>query len=373
MVKEILTARQGGYNTPYVYYMASQNRPENIASSASRMLLGVKLECAQCHNHPFAKWKRQQFWEFAAFFNELAVAMVDPNTGRQIPVSNKVGEIAIPGTDKVAKAKFPDGKEAKYTNSARAALAEWMTTKDNPYFARAAVNRVWEYLLGTGLVEPVDEESAENPASHPELLDLMARQFVANDFDLKYLIKAITLSKAYSLSSKQANSSQADARLFARMRVRGLSPEQLFDSLALATGQKEEDYSPIDQYGRFRQFNFNSPRYDFLRRFPNQDKRTEQQTSILQALFLMNGKLVADATSLEHNENLKIIAEATSLRTSRRVEQLYLITLARKPTPRESGRLIKYVDSGGPKKDSARALCDVFWALLNSSEFCSNH
>src|SRR5262249_55968696 len=152
------------------------------------------------------------------------------------------GQITIPGTDKVAKATYLDGKVVTFSGrNARAALAEWMTAKDNPYFARAGVNRVWEYLLGTGLVEPVDEETVENPASHPELLDLLAAQFAANDYDLKYLIKAITLSQAYGLSSKQTHSAQADGRLFGRMAVRGLTPEQLYDSLVLATGQKEED------------------------------------------------------------------------------------------------------------------------------------
>jgi len=373
MVKDVLTATQGGYNGPYTFYTAAQNRPENIASSVSRMFLGVKLECAQCHNHPFSKWKRQQFWEFAAFFTEVGVRPIDPTNPRVRPQPYTPGEIDIPGTDKKVKAKFPDGKEMKEERGTRAILADWMTAKDNPYFARAAVNRVWEYLLGTGLVEPVDEESEENLPSHPEIMDLLAKQFAAHDYDLKYLISTITLTRAYQLSSKQTNSAQADARLFARMRVRGLSPEQLYDSLAVATGQKDEDNSALDAYGRFRNFNVNSPRYDFLRRFPNQDKRTEQQTSILQALFLMNGKLVADATSLEHNKNLEILAQAKSVRTSRRIEQLYLVALARKPTANESARLVKYVDSGGPKKDSARALCDVFWALLNSSEFCSNH
>src|SRR5262249_23754516 len=150
-------------------------------------------------------------------------------------------QITIPGTDKVAKAKYPDGKEAKFSGrNARAALAEWMTAKDNPYFARAAVNRVWEYLLGTGLVEPLDEETADNPASHPEVLDLLAEQFAANGYDLKYLLKAIALTRAYQLTSKQTHASQADPRLFGRMRARGLSPEQLYDSLVLATGAKEK-------------------------------------------------------------------------------------------------------------------------------------
>ncbi len=245
-----------------------------------------------------------------------------------------------------------------------------MVSKDNALFSRAVVNRYWEYFLGTGLVEPIDEESAENPPSHPELMTLLAEQFAANDFDLKYLIRAITSSRTYQLSSQQTHASQASARLFARMKLRGLSPEQLFDSLALATGQNEQEMVNPYTYGRL---DVASPRAEFLRRFPNQDKRSEQQTSILQALYLMNGKIVADATSLEHNKNLEIIARATTVPTVRRIEQLFLITLARKPASAESERLVKYVEKGGSLGDPALALCDVFWALLNSTEFCVNH
>src|SRR5262249_26159120 len=151
---------------------------------------------------------------------------------------------------------------------------------------------------------------------------------------------------------------------------RGLSPEQMFDSLALATGneEKEQDNAAYPSYRPVA-----TARMEFLQRFPNQDKRSEQQMSILQALYLMNSKLVADAVSLKHNKNLAIIAESTPVKTARKVDQLFLITLSRRPTKAESARLVKYVEAGGPKKDSARALCDVFWALLNSPEFCVNH
>jgi hypothetical protein len=369
MVRAVLTDNPAATNSgPSAFYQAHQYRPENLAAAASRLFLGVKLECAQCHNHPFAKWKRQQFWELAAFFGQVRMPgrVLTKEAGTAV-------EIEVPGSGKTVKARYPDGTTPTWKGAPHHTLAEWIVAKDNPYFARAAVNRVWEYLLGVGLVEPVDEEGPDNPPSHPELLALLARQFALHDFDIKYLLKAITLSLAYQLSSKHSHASQADPRLFGRMRVRGLSPEQLFDSLVLATGGKDESLEQYNAWAGFRGVPNNTPRGEFLRRFPNQDKRTEQQTSILQALYLMNGKLVADATSLEHNRNLAIIAEAKTVRTSRRVEQLYLITLARKPSAAESARLVRYVDAGGPHKDPARALCDVFWALLNSSEFCSNH
>jgi hypothetical protein len=370
MVRAMVAGRASGSGGTDILAQANQYKPEGLASLTSRLFLGVKLECAQCHNHPFARWQRKQFWELAAFFSGVNVRVRIPGGATPSVAGAAEGEITIPGTDRTVKAHFLDGKTPEGKGDLRLALVEWMASKDNPWFSRAVVNRYWEYFMSTGLVEPVDEESSENVPSHPELMTLLAEQFAAHDFDLKYLIRAITSSRAYQLSSKQTHASQADGRLFARMKVRGLSPEQLFDSLALATGQKDEEVVNPYVYGRV---DVVTPRADFLRRFPNQDKRTEQQVSILQALYLMNGKIVADATSLEHNKNLEIIARATTVPTSRRIEQLYLITLARKPTASERDRLVKYVDKGGPTGNSPMALCDVFWALLNSSEFCVNH
>src|SRR5262249_4367086 len=157
----------------------------------SRLFLGVKLECAQCHNHPFASWKRDQFWTYAAFFAGLQ-ARQQGNFFLPAPERPDKRELTVPGTERVVKARFLAGSEPKWQDgvAARATLAGWMTAKDNPYFARAAVNRMWAYFFGTGLVDPVDEMvGTEHVASHPELLDEMARQFAAHDFDLKFLIR----------------------------------------------------------------------------------------------------------------------------------------------------------------------------------------
>jgi hypothetical protein len=375
MVREIVTGGSGGRAGNLAgFYQANNFLPENLAASTARLFLGVKIECAQCHNHPFARWTRTQFWEQAAFFAGTQPRGIRPRPGLELPVA-KLREIKIPGTDKTVKARFLDGTAPRWADGVdpRETLADWMTRADNPYFARAAANRMWEYFLGTGLVDPVDEGGPDNPPSHPEVLDELAKQFAAHKFDLKFLARTIMATRAYQLTSRASHPSQADARLFARMKVRGLSPEQLYDSLALATGNADDEQPGVNPGRGFGRPGPLGPRAEFLRRFPNQDKRTEQQTSILQALYLMNGKLVADATSLEHNKNLAIIAEARSVRTPRRVEQLYLITLSRKPRPAELARLVRYVDRGGPSGDTGKALCDVFWALLNSSEFCVNH
>ncbi len=350
--------------TPLSFYQAKQYKPENLAEVTARMFLGVRLGCAQCHNHPTAQWKRDQFWEFAAFF-----ADVRPQNSRQpLPVNavpQGAHELKIPNTEKVAQAKFLDGKTLawKDKDDPRAVLAEWITRKDNPYFAKATVNRLWSHFFGAGIVEPVDEMVGDdNLPSHPELLDELAREFVAHDFDLKYLILAITSSKVYQLSSAQTHPSQAQPRLFARAPLLGMTPEQLFDSVAEATRCNDTSAGQSRNIAA-------SGREEFLTKFNNlSDRPTEYQTSIIQALSLMNGRLTTEATSLERSQLLAAVASSPFLETPGRIETLYLATLSRKPNPREMSRAVRFIEAG-----DKNALADLFWALLNSGEFFFNH
>jgi hypothetical protein len=384
MVKELLTIPVGaqrmptprlqlGGNNPLAFYQAKEFKPENISASVARLFLGVRLECAQCHNHPFADWKRDQFWSFTAFF--AGIQAQGPNNvlapGREIADRR---EITIPGTERMVQATFPDGSEPQWkTNvSPRVTLAEWLTAADNPYFARAAVNRMWAYFFGVGLIDPVDEMvGADNVASHPELLDLLAKDFTAHKFDTKYLMKALTLSKAYQLSSARGVGDTEETRFYQRMPVRGLTPEQLYESIVQATGYREP---PGNQNARVDFINNNSPRTEFLNKFSNvTDKSTEFQTSILQALTLINGRLVAEATSLDRSETLAAVLDSPFMTTTDRLETLYLATLSRKPTQKELDRAIKFVDGRANDNDKNMALADVFWMLLNSGEFILNH
>jgi hypothetical protein len=349
--------------TPQAFYQINEFKPENIAASASRLFLGVNLDCAQCHDHKFAPWKKKQFWQFAAFFSG-----VQPNGENA-----KKRFIAIGGSDIEVEARYLDGKVPKWQDEipTRQTLAEWMTAADNPYFARNAVNRLWANFFGIGLIDPVDEPNPDNPPSHPELLDELARAFVEHKFDVKFMIRAITSTKAYGLSSVATEPGQDDARLFARMTVKGLTGEQLYDSLAEATRLIEQP--PTMQQNQF--FNV-SARQEFLNKFDaSNTKRTQHQTSILQALSLMNGKVITDATSLDKGL-LHIVTHADSWSkrgTSEKLELLYMSAVARKPRQDELDKLVPYIDKGGPSGDTKKALADVFWALLNSSEFIFNH
>jgi hypothetical protein len=395
MVRDMLTVQVTGPNlprgdfviqgnqpgiSPVGFLQANELKPENLASSASRVFLGVRLECAQCHDHPFAKWTRGQFWQFAAFFSAIQpgqpVRLVNGKPERPVAAKRPTGrDIKIPNTDKVVPARFLDDQEPEWKDGidSRAILADWITSPTNPYFARTGANRIWGHLFGIGIIDPVDDEPGdENPISHPEVLDLLSRQFVAHKFDVKYVLRAILMTQTYQRTSRVTHESQNDARSFARMSVRGLTPEQLFDSLAQATGYYEAPQFRA-QAGLVIGGNPNNPRSEFLGRFSSQDKKTETQTSILQALALMNGKFVADATSVERSMTLSAAAEFPGWSTEQRIETLYLAALSRLPRQEELVRLTAYVNQGGPSGDQRRALADVFWVLLNSSEFILNH
>jgi hypothetical protein len=353
---ELRVAQPGGNAvSPAGFYAANENKPEKLAGSTSKLFLAVRLECAQCHNHPFAEWTREQFWEYAAFF-----------AGAQGGGNRTT--IAIPNMGKTVQARFPDGGQPNFKKgvSPRVVLADWTTSPDNPYFARAAVNRMWANFFGVGLLEPVDDLLREGGKN--ELLDELARSFADHHFDLKYLIRAIVNTRAYQLTSVASDPSQDDPRLFARMAVKALSTEQVVASLIEATGYQAPAGRPREPVGPgLLQMELGG---SFARQ---PGKPTEFQTSVPQALALMNGKFIDNATALERGGTLPAVAGAPFLDTRGRVETLYLAALGRKPTAEESERLASYVERGGPSGDSGLALADVFWALLNSSEFVLNH
>jgi hypothetical protein len=372
IVRDLLTSQpvpQGG-PSPSAFFFDNENKPENLAGSASRIFLGVKLECAQCHKHPFADWTKNQFWEMAAFFN--TPNNIRPGQPRVAPANFRPGEIRIPGTDKVAKAKFLDGKDPGITpgSNPRALLANWMTSTDNPYFARAAVDQIWVYFFGASLLEPILEPSDEGPPTYPELLDLLTQEFKAHKHDVKFLARAIANTRAYQRSSTALKPGKDDVVYFARMSVRGLSPEQLFDSVAEATEYQEPAGMQPQPFNPFN--GVQTPRRDFITKFAGREKKAEAHTSILQALFMMNGKFLAERTRLDNNKSLQTIASSPRS-TAQKLETLYLMSLSRQPRPEETERLVRYVDSGGPTHNSAQALADVYWALLNSAEFMLNH
>ncbi len=371
--------------TPAAFYRAKEAKPENLAAATARIFLGIRLECAQCHDHFFDKWKQDEFWSYAAFFASLQPDQMmqtqdveeasTENASTPAAQSSRGAQLApvvmIPGTDRTATARFLDGSDPAWTadSESRQVLADWVTSPENTYFARAAVNRIWSNHFGVGLVDPVDDISMNNPPSHPEVLDLLAKEFAEHDFDVKFIIRVITATRAYGLTSRQTDESQQTPGMFARMAVKGLTPEQIFDSIAQATGY-QQPFNPEQPLN----FNNDQRRQEFIETFANSsDSPTERQSTILQALSLMNGEFVADATDLSESRTLAAIAEAPFLDTPQKVEALFLATLNRPPTDSESAKFSEYASQGDSDDDRNTALGDIFWALLNSSEFLMNH
>lgn len=356
------------------FYQANDSRAENVGSAVSRLFLGVKLECAQCHDHPFARYTREQFWEFAAFFADLnPLPAESPNiVGPKEPQSS-INRLTIPKTDRLVVARFFDGSEPKWSRefTPRQELARWLTSPENDFFAKNLANRMWAHFFGFGIQDPIDEPGDNNQPTHPELLERLGKAFAAAKFDNRVLIRGITRSQAYQLSSKLTHPSQANPRQFAKMNLKGLTPHQLFDSMVAATGHREPAFF------RQNQFNFNQQpnnfRAQFLNRFASTERTTETHTTILQALMLMNGQFVSEVTSLERGEVLVAIVEMPGWDTKRRVTALFLTAFSRQPTDDELEKFASYVDGGGVNNDKKRALSDVFWVMLNSPEFLFNH
>ncbi len=283
--------------------------------------------------------------------------------------NNPLG-LKIPDSDIFALAAFLDGgvPEGAPSESRRAALVRWLTARENRWFASAIVNRVWEQLLGRGLIDPADDLEAAGPNDHAELLTMLAAEFKSHGYDLQYLLRAIAATRLYQMSSLRDPARPSARHQFARMPLRKMTAEQLFDSLVQATGLRES------RAGRGALPDVDSMRGGFRQKFADPSvARTEAETSILQALALMNGKLVIGATDLKQGETLAAVVSAPFLDTGGQVETLFLATLSRPPSAAESRQFVDYVEQQSSGRDAGAALADVFWALLNSAEFVLVH
>jgi hypothetical protein len=372
LVREMLTAKADrGENVaigrprasfgPEAFALVHESKPELLAGSAARALLGVQVQCAECHDHPFAEWKQEQFWSFAAFF-------VSPAAGATGVATQPSLELEIPMKGKKVSPKFLDGEKASLSSAnpmeRRTAVAEWIIK--NPGFDKAAANRVWWHFTGRGLVHPVDDMGSNNPASHAPVLDMLAEQFRANGFSLRYLAETVALTDVYSRSSRVKTA--PELATFAAMPVRTMTPEQLYDSLARASfGRSTAFDSASSEAGVVMG---DTQRTQFLRKFWEPVERTGSRGSILHALALMNGPVLAAALNPEQGTFLHAVVTSPFLDDPGKIETLFLATLTRRPNSAEAAKFAAYLKENA-KDDSAKrkAYADVLWALLNSSEF----
>ncbi len=365
LVYDLMTATGSQEQNGAVTYMLKGRFTLSVTEMTdltSRSFLGVRLNCAQCHNHPFASWKQSDYWGMAAFFTQIQ--RLKPVVAFTTITETDIDPRKLPESELLREPRFLGGDVLKAIpeQSLRQALADWMVSKDNPFFARAMVNRMWGHFFGRGLVHPVDDMHEGNPPSHPELLEALTEQFKANGFDLKYLCRAISLSETYQRTSKPIAGNATENKLFSRMLIKVLTPEQLFDSLVLATenaGNRSPTGKPI-----------NNPRGEFVSFFRSEGESdpTGYSRGIPQALRLMNSGQFLGPRSEAFITKQMVEPGATPAQA---VERLYLRVLSRRPSEVESQRMLKYLEQPGAQRQQLYA--EIVWALLNSSEFSLNH
>lgn len=349
-------------DAPLVFLRASNYRSEKLAANSARAFLGLNLDCAECHDHPFARWTQDEFWQFAAFFEDPQ----DAPTGK--PPRIKVGE-----TDRMVAAHLFTGDQVQWPNTprpdeGRRIVAQWMASPENTYLARNAVNRLWAHYLGNGLIEPLDDISESNPAYHPEVMDYLTQAFIDSGYDVRYLSRCIALTDAYQRSSDTSTNSRevlsannnTSANLFACMPVRAMTGEQLHDSLQVAAGLPFER-DDLTQRDKFSQRRLTAKQFLV-------DRAAEAERSTTQALGTMNGKRIDSITQHGKSPLLQAILAVPFLSRDDRIEMLFLATLNRYPTSKEIDLLF-----GSSPNPSPEEYEDALWALLNSVEFNTNH
>jgi hypothetical protein len=368
LVTEILTASGPQDQNPAVTFFLANPTADKMTDQVSRLFLGVQLQCAQCHNHPFTTYKQNDYWGMAAFFlkvrsdrvNAAAKNGASPGIVEDPKLRQQRG---LPESAKVLPPKFLQAAEAKTgaNDLLRPVFAEWLTSPDNKFFARALVNRLWHQMFGRGLVNPVDDMHDGQTPSHPELLKELSAAFIASGYDVKFLVRAIGTSQAYQRTARASGGSDEVAAKFGRMAVKVLTPEQLFDSLEMVLGKQGPGRPEV----RGQRNQPNNARAAFVAFFSVGDEAdpTEYQAGIPQVLRLMN--------SGQMNGNSTLLAEVLKIKDpSEALERIYLATLGRRPTAAEAAKLAEFVKKSG---DARTAYGDVIWAVLNSSEFALCH
>lgn len=375
-VRELITARGSTFREGNAVMFRDRRSPDELTTIVSQLFLGIRLECAKCHHHPFEVYGQDEFYSFAAYFAKLS----RKGTGISAPISGSeefifagnsgVVNHPLKHTPMTPKPLFGKAPNLEGVDDPREALAEWITSDSNHYFAQAMSNRVWADLMGRGLVDPVDDLRATNPPSNGPLLTALADDFREHRYDIRHLIRRIATSYVYGLSSLPNERNVADHRNFSRHYRTRLRAEVLLDSVSTATGVRE-DFEAMPLGSRAKELwtaRIDSLFLDaFGRQDPNQDPPCERtlDTTIVQSLHLMNSNTLARKVASDGSRAHEL---AQSERTpSQIVEELYLALYARRPLADELKEAITVFDE--PETNRRRATEDLMWALINTPEF----
>jgi hypothetical protein len=344
----------------------------------TQVFLGVRMVCAQCHDHPFERWTQNQYYEMAAFFSGVGIRP-GYEVGEEIIYGRRSDfDMKNPKDGRVVSPKFilpatvsssGDSAEAR-----RTAYAEWLTARDNPYFAKSTANRIWSYFFGRGIIDPVDDIRASNPPSNPALLDALTKDLLDHDFDLRYLMRTIANSRAYQASIATNEWNEKDGDNFSHAIPRRLTAEELMDALALAAGVRPvfPQAPPDTRAEQVADPHIGKDGFlDLFGRPPRESScecERRSDLSLPQALNLVNGSTISDAVA---DRNGRVTKAVLSGRTDRElVEELYLATWSRLPDAAELEKGLQYLAAAGSRASRAQ---DLLWALVNSKAFLYNN
>ena len=377
--REILLAEGNNHRDGPAVIYRDRREPSELTTMFSQLFLGVRMECARCHHHPNEKWSQDDFYQFAAFFGTVkhkGAGLSPPiSAGNETFYFAPGGTVKHPLTDEVMKPRPPEGSFADDTKAdPRRALLAWLTEEKNPFFARAAVNRVWAGFFGRGFVDPVDDFRVSNPVVNEPLLNALAADFAKNSYDLKHLVRTILQSRLYQISSEPNEWNLTDTKNFSRSLRRRLPAEALLDAVVDVTGVPEE-FNGVPPGGRAMQtwsYKIGSHFLDAFGR-PNSSSdcpcERDLRTSVVQSLHMMNSKALQTKLTQSNGRAAKLAASTGPPEDI--VTELYFTLFNRPPTEAE----LKTATAAFAAKDATRqtATEDVFWALLNSAEFVFNH
>jgi hypothetical protein len=382
VVRELLTASGSTYANPPANYYRIARDPQNLAETTVQLFLGIRMQCAKCHNHPFEKWTQDDYYSTAAFFarvkqkKDTLEGGTAPNApGAEDIYVERAGEVTQPRSGKVMAPKFMGGPVADVAagRDRREVFAEWLTRGDNPFFAKSVVNRIWYHLNGRGIVDPVDDFRDSNPAANDELLNALAKDFVANKFDVKHVIRAIMTSRTYQLSAQTNDSNKDDNKYFSHAVTKLLTAEQLLDALCTVT-EVPEKYAGLPLGTRAVQLPDGEVNHPFLKTFGQPARELacecerESDSNLAQALQLINGPTVNEKLRAPTNRVGRLLTK--KLPDAEILNELYLASLSRPPADGEIKAALDHVNKAADKR---KAWEDVQWALVNSKEFLFRH
>ncbi len=372
MVQDLLGANGGTFKVPQTNYYQNERDTLKVAENVAQVFMGMRIQCAQCHNHPFDRWTQDDYYSFASFFSQIGRKQGE-DYRETIVFNSGGGDVQHPVGNRVMSPRFLGGGPADVVGKdRRIVMANWLASPKNPYFAANFANRVWAHFFGLGIIDPVDDVRISNPASNPELLAELARRFTATNYDFKQLVRDICRSQTYQRSTERNESNMSDEKNFAHANLRRIKAESLLDCISEVTNTREK-FRGLPIGSRAVQIADGSTSSYFLTTFGRATRETvcscevKMEPTLSQALHLLNGETVnnklrsggvIDAMLKEKLEPLQI------------VERLYLACLSRRPTPAEQ-EVFKPVFA--PGSDVKKGLEDAFWSLLNSREFLFNH